>query len=214
MVKVKCLCLSTLLLFLSGCSCFHVDKNKVVVVFSESNRIEFTGKGAGAGIALMSTMGAVGIALGVAIDEGIAKEIRESAIKAGFDMSLLVKKSIEREYPNDLVIFSKEPIDKPLPLEGTTFFVIKRYGFKTTGGEEDRTTAEIVLQVSSATIGAFEFHYPNDLNDAVNISNNEGLNSYPLSELKLNGRLSTILMDEAINDSVREIALIIEEKSL
>ncbi len=59
-------------------ACAGSPKTEMTLVIPDDNYISFTGKGAGAGMALMSTMGPVGVAIGLAIDEGIAKEIRSN----------------------------------------------------------------------------------------------------------------------------------------
>jgi hypothetical protein len=64
----------------AGCSSLSLFTQKPIeIIYTSPDRISFQGKGAGAGIALISSMGPVGIALGVAIHEGIAKDIRTTA---------------------------------------------------------------------------------------------------------------------------------------
>lgn len=48
--------------------------------------VNYTGKGAGASFALMGAMGPMGAAIGVAIDEGISKDICKNIEASGFDL--------------------------------------------------------------------------------------------------------------------------------
>ncbi|MBW8184270.1 hypothetical protein [Shewanella nanhaiensis] len=197
-IFIHCLCL--FLLF--GCASKSFEQQDVSYSFSEPNRIQFQGKGAGAGIALMSTMGPVGIALGVAIDEGIAKDIRESAVASGFDMSLYVVKSVDKHSQSKL-----NPVVIDLNYAGAGAGVsnelpsieVKRYGFKTTGGGDDATVAELVVIVKTGKGEQFEYHYPNDFNVTENGNKSDEVPSYPLAEIKTNGGLSVSLMQQAVD---------------
>lgn len=60
------------------------------------DRIYFTGRGAGAGVMLTSTMGPMGIAIGVAIDEGIGKDIQKAFTESGFQLSVFVAESAKQ----------------------------------------------------------------------------------------------------------------------
>ncbi|SMF33870.1 hypothetical protein SAMN02745866_02141 [Alteromonadaceae bacterium Bs31] len=95
--------------------------------------MHFSGKGAGAGMMLSSSMGPMGIAIGVAIDEGIAKEIGEAAGKAEFDIAQIVKAA-----------FDRSKINQPLNV------VVAHYGFVTAPSEEgvdDPVLPKLVLNV-------------------------------------------------------------------
>lgn len=65
---------------------------------AEPNRIRFSGKGAGAGMMLSSSMGAMGVAIGIAIDAGIAKDIQETASKNGIIPSEIVKAKLQQAF--------------------------------------------------------------------------------------------------------------------
>lgn len=72
-------------LSLQGCSVlsrqggFFVSLNEPV--------LQYSGRGAGASFALMGSMGASGIAIGSAIDSGIAKDIRSTLLDQGYDFN-------------------------------------------------------------------------------------------------------------------------------
>jgi len=69
------------------------EKTYVDVIFPTDHRMHFSGKGAGAGMMLMSTMDPMGIAIGAAIDEGISKDIAKSASTAELDLEAMLKET-------------------------------------------------------------------------------------------------------------------------
>jgi hypothetical protein len=121
----------------SGCTSLSlftdvfVEKTPVEIHYNSPDRISFQGKGAGAGIALMSSMGPVGIAIGVAIDEGIAKDIRDTAKAGDVDFKTLLKDSVATMD----TLKDADRID------------VKRYGFVIKNGSKDYVAAEIKLTV-------------------------------------------------------------------
>jgi hypothetical protein len=124
-------------LFNTGCSSFSlfsstlIEKTLVEIVYSSPDRISFQGKGAGAGIALMSSMGPVGIAIGVAIDEGIAKDIRDTAKEGSVDFKIIFNKAV----PNIDILKDTDRID------------VKKYGFVIKDGSKDYVAAEVHLLI-------------------------------------------------------------------
>jgi len=116
----------------SACTSLGIQSESAVeILYSSPDRISFQGKGAGAGMALMSSMGPVGIALGVAIDEGIAKDIRETAQQGGVDFKALLNSAIA----DVSALQQAERIE------------VKRYGFVIKDGSKDYVAAEIHLNV-------------------------------------------------------------------
>ncbi len=112
---IACLVVSVL-----AASCAHVPSVDVSV--TEPDRIRFQGKGAGAGMMLMSSMGSMGIAIGIAIDEGIGKDINKTADAAGFDIEQMLREEINEQFkqaPNLKVKTDKIKV------------VVERYGFIT-----------------------------------------------------------------------------------
>lgn len=121
-------------LFNTGCSSLSFTSNnstQIEIHYSSPDRISFQGKGAGAGMALMSTMGPVGIALGVAIDEGIAKDIRETAKAGNVDFKEM---------------FSKAVLSIDI-LKNADRIEVKKYGFVIKDGSKDYVAAEVHLKV-------------------------------------------------------------------
>ncbi|WP_370979950.1 hypothetical protein [Agaribacterium sp. ZY112] len=127
--------LSTILsVFLSACSGFPGEKSiKADVSIAEPDRIRFSGKGAGAGLMLSSSMGAMGIAIGVAIDEGIAKEIDASAVKAGFSAKDEVLSALSQTSIGYVSGFS---------------LIVKKYGFTLEPGSDDQMYAYWSLETN------------------------------------------------------------------
>lgn len=85
----------------SGCATNKAQHEQVPqysVVIDEPQRIRFSGKGAGAGMMLSSSMGPMGIAIGVAIDEGIAKDIQAAFEADGHSLESLVSSAIDEAY--------------------------------------------------------------------------------------------------------------------
>lgn len=83
--KFKLFIFISIMFFLSGCSTFY--KSDTHSVFTEIPLLEYSGRGAGASFALMGSMGASGIAIGSAIDSGIAKDIRTTLLDQGYDFN-------------------------------------------------------------------------------------------------------------------------------
>lgn len=162
-------------LFLTACSTIGPTPNvttpenaDVKVTIAEPDRIRFSGKGAGAGMMMMSSMGSMGIAIGVAIDEGIAKEIQASADQEGFDIEAIIKNAFTQ--------------GKPISVH------VERYGFVSQAGENDPSTAQLVLVVTDTGGDKKTIKYPEIVKQSKTV---------PLEELKKNGELAVTLMKEA-----------------
>ncbi len=135
------------------------------IIVSEPDRIRFQGKGAGAGMMLMSSMGAMGIAIGVAIDEGIGKDIDAAARLAGFDIrKVMIEVLNESTYR-------------------ATSIVVERYGFVTRSGDNDPVAAQLHITVSQRDGTQRSVKYPEDFDV-------KSVDTYPLEEVKQNGALS------------------------
>lgn len=181
---------------LNGCSIFSQEgfvPKILYIKLPEPNRIEFQGKGAGAGIALMSSMGPMGIAIGAAIDEGIAKDIREAAAQAGFNIQSSIETSVT-EVLGDSYQLSFEQDQALYPR-----VEIKRYGFDSSGGgAEDLTHAKLRLVFMPSANESETLNYPADLNS-------EGEMKVPLSVLKKDGHQTLLLMENALGQSFKNL---------
>lgn len=184
-----------LALSLIGCaSFFNPTPQEVNVTLPDPNRISFQGKGAGAGMALMSTMGPMGIALGVAIDEGIAKDLRKSAETVGFDIQKVISQAVLESSQEQWEVDPANEITADLEVR------IKLYGFKTTGGADDATSAEIEAELIKQGKVIANVHYPNDFG-----SEDNSIDSYPLDTLKQEGVKAKRLLDEAIHQVITKL---------
>ncbi|ABE53439.1 hypothetical protein Sden_0142 [Shewanella denitrificans OS217] len=186
---------------------------KIEIGFTEPKQIVFQGKGAGAGIALMSAMGPVGIAVGVAIDAGIAKDIGTVSMQQGFDIDAMLQQGLSAATTQDyqLKISAAEPSsvseNEPaveLSTEHTTEpstelsiedaakvpkLQLVRFGYKIVPGENDATSAELIIQWHDNNHALQQIHYPNDFELSPNA---------PLAQLRTDGKLANKLMQAAI----------------
>ncbi|MFL0805487.1 MAG: hypothetical protein K6L81_17370 [Agarilytica sp.] len=153
-------CIASLLI-----SCATTPRN-IDVTVTDPDRIRFQGKGAGAGMMLMSSMGAMGIAIGVAIDEGIGKDIDTTARAAELNIQ-------------DIVVTAAKASE--LPVTGLT---VERYGFVTRSGDDDPVAAQLHITVLQKDGTKRLVKYPEDFEAGIVII-------YPLEEVKRNGTLST-----------------------
>ena len=175
-----------LMLWLSACSNFETRPTPtaaIKVTIVDQDRIRFSGKGAGAGMMLMSSMGAMGIAIGVAIDEGIGKEIQDSFVTSGGHFSAMVEAET-RAWLNTYCQQSANQIAALCKAEQALELNIYRYGFVTTSGEEDPVTPE--LDMSFVIEGKETRLNLKDLSE-------EGLTA-PLEKIKKEGAVSAELL--------------------
>ena len=106
------------------------------VKIKDPERMRFSGKGAGAGIMLMSSLGAAGIAVGIAIDEGIGKDIDSTAVAAGFNIDGIVREAYQSAV--------KAQADSQVkPLWGVN---VVRYGFVSRPGKGDPSLAQLHMR--------------------------------------------------------------------
>jgi hypothetical protein len=92
----------TFLFFMTACT--TLSNRDVQVSYSDRETLAFTGKGAGAGIMLDSLLGGTGVAIGIAIDEGIAKQIRENIEQSysSYNYAKDLKKQVDKKAPKAL----------------------------------------------------------------------------------------------------------------
>ena len=113
----------------------------ISVHIQDQDRIRFAGKGAGAGMMMSASMGSMGIAIGVAIDEGIAKEIHESYISSGYDFPTIVKAETDAWLAK--VCVEKTRDDRLCSTNTELNIRIYHYGFVTAQGDGDPVKAEL-----------------------------------------------------------------------
>jgi len=132
---------------LVGCSTSDVSpESELLVDIAEPDRIRFEGKGSAAGFMLSGSMGPMGIAIGVAIDEGISKEIQSAADSVDFQMESLVRRS-----------FALAPIGCNIKR-----IEIERYGFKMLSGSGELAVPHIKSKIVGASGKTEVVNYPSD----------------------------------------------------
>ena len=179
--------IALIIMQLSACSVFPSSSSKSIhLQFKEPNRISFQGKGAGAGIALMASMGPVGIALGVAIDEGIAKDIRKAVAKEKGDSKAYVAGMVTSQIEEQRYNVTLNPEESTYPT-----ITIKRYGFKIMNGSTDATAAEWGIEIELEPGKKVNVHYPKDFN-------RDSIKTYVLADLKKDGKLGVELLTESL----------------
>lgn len=109
----------------------------IAVQMPDPNRIRFSGKGAGAGMMLSSSMGPMGIAIGVAIDEGIAKDIQKRFNSGGRIFDDLLRTEMQKRWPAEkILVIGKQDTTDDTPAV-YRHIVINHYGFKLVPDGED-----------------------------------------------------------------------------
>jgi len=183
--------LSTFILFvlLSGCSLFGskpTAHTSIAVSIENQDRIRFSGKGAGAGMMMSASMGAMGIAIGVAIDEGIAKEIHESFVSSGGKFSAMIKAETNIWLAN--VCHASQAVSEALCQPNSDLSIkVYRYGFVTTSGDNDPVKAE--LDIGFVLTEQPEFN--------LNLKGVDDAPQAPLEIIKKDGKVSSDLLTKS-----------------
>ena len=142
------LALLLVLMHISSCSQLQtaiVEQQQPLMISSQytnSDRIRYVGAGTASGPLLMSSMGAMGIAIGIAIDEGTAKDIQNN-LNADFNFAKLVADVFSEltQIPTTLTTVADEP----------ALLTIDWYGFKAKG-DEVNAVVDIALSSELVTI--------------------------------------------------------------
>lgn len=153
---------------------YHVD-------IPESVRIGFEGKGAAAGVMMSSSMGPMGIAIGVAIDEGIAKDIREALGRADCNLHDVISKSFQeaaRVHAATVI-----PLAYGSERSADMLVHLDQVKFRTLPSEQDLTTAAVVLTIDKAGVMHELVSDPAEAGSGV-----------PLSELRSDGGKGCVLL--------------------
>lgn len=107
--------------------------------------LDFSGRGAAAGPMLMGAMGPAGIAVGLAIDIGIAKDIENNAVGKGMDIKALFSAAVT-EVGKTSAISRKFFARSPTPV-----ISLNKIGFIELAGQNDHVVAHIELMITRGT---------------------------------------------------------------
>ena len=161
-----------------------VDQAVISISIESQDRIRFSGKGAGAGMMMSASMGVMGIAIGVAIDEGIAKEIHESFVAAGGGFSEIIK-SETQAWLTEVCGSSEQALNHLCNADTELKVRVYHYGVVTTSGENDPVKAK--LEIGFAQGGQEELRL--DLKDL-----DDDQFKVPLDLIKKDGQLTIDLL--------------------
>ena len=155
--KLVKLCLLACLLCLFSCSSVTNKPLNYDIALPDPNRIRFEGKGAAAGMMLSGTMGPMGMAIGIAIDEGISKKIDATAKEYGFTIEDVLRAelmSIQGTAFMDKHVFDGSSEDSHLIVK-----VIK-YGFKTYPGDGDLVIPVLEAEFILDDVVKYQLSFP------------------------------------------------------
>ncbi|MCE2027215.1 hypothetical protein [Sessilibacter corallicola] len=136
----------------------------------EKSKFSFEGKGSSAGFMLMSAMGPAGIAVGVAIDEGISKEITQSALdgKETSEFQTLIKSYVDQAINKTSLLNKKDSALFLKAIESSkkpVIFEFKETGFTTVKGNQEQVMAKINL-VITLNDNFVELNFPDSIPDS------------------------------------------------
>ncbi|MFT7561030.1 MAG: hypothetical protein ACI93R_002955 [Flavobacteriales bacterium] len=121
---IPTLVIINLLMMVSACSQKTVKASQTQITVSLESPACISGKGAGAGMMLSGSMGAMGVA--IAIDKGIAKDIEVAAQTVDFSMAALVGDVFRGVFRG---VFSGTAADRLGGRFSSTHIVVERYDF-------------------------------------------------------------------------------------
>lgn|GEM_PF-2853016 len=188
-------CLLTFISLTLGCASVLPTPSKtpkVTVVIDPNASLTFEGKGAGAGIMLMSTMGPAGIAIGVAIDVGIGKDIAKAYTNAQGQFDVKAKVMIEKA----LVTYCKQNAlnHNQCTALSPIYIEVSDYGFKWLSNESiPWLVARLDLPCRSSPIKL----------DSTSLIPANNKTYATLEELKVNGKIT----EQQLADTLLQLTL-------
>ena len=185
--KLKIVFVSLFIVFLNGCVSTQNAQPDVAILWPEPDRLRFSGKGAGAGMMLMSSMGPSGIAIGIAIDEGIGKDIENSLFAKGYDFKQQFRQRLELTLTECQCAHDIQSVQ------------VSRYGFKSFGSADfdDPIAVELVIVVNRKDGSNDTHRFPEDFSHEVKL--------LPLEQAKIDGEETTNALNHAIEKGVQHI---------
>ena len=160
-------------------ACTSVPPNSVDIGYGERQTLYFTGRGAAAGIMMDSLLGGTGVAIGIAIDEGISKDIAAaiSVNNPNFSMGALVKDALDGA------------VSQGVNIDGLKSVIIEKYGFQSAPDDTVIPLLELQLVCRSGLIQKINF-VPNEVDRAL-----------PFDKVKTDGSLA----EKALRGAVEAI---------
>ncbi len=149
------------LFILSSCSSL-IKKPSYNLTKSPNHSLYFNGRGAASGPMLMSAMGPAGIAVGLAIDVGIGKDIEKSAFKDGLKVEELIADSVGE------ITQTSKLNQQYFSQSGTTNFQLNKIGFIELPGQNDHVQPSIELSVYKEAWQK-TYRYPEDFQSDKNV---------------------------------------------
>ena len=138
------------------CSCSSLErKPPYTLTLPEDRHVNFSGRGSASGPMLMSAMGPAGIAVGLAIDVGIGKDIEKFGFTDGLKLDELFAYSATETIKTSIVgreYFSKQPAPN---------FQVSKIGFVELSGQNNLIQPAIELSVQKGTWQK-TYRYPED----------------------------------------------------
>lgn len=134
---------------ISGCASTNKQSAALTVKVEPYDQpFSFEGKGSGAGMMLVGAMGPAGIAIGVAIDVGIGKDIYAAFEREGYTVPALVTRAFSDAH-NDICESQRASgkASGALPLNFS--IKINKLGFVLVSGGDDYVRSEFDLSVSA-----------------------------------------------------------------
>lgn len=131
MLRVNLVATLLLTIFLSGC--INNPRATWQVKTGDRTSLAFSGKGSAAGMMMDAYMGGMGVAIGIAIDEGIAKDIAANIkiYAPDFNIVSMVESQLVKKSPR-VSLFHRN--------KGFTQVIVQTYGFHTFPGDGDKVT--------------------------------------------------------------------------
>lgn len=170
-----------LIFLLTSCSQIS-SRNEKAIVNTTADALSFEGRGAGAGMMLMSSMGPAGIAVGVAIDVGIAKDVEKAVNSTGVSFEQILQSKLS------VSCAKAESLLNGVHLKTVT---VEKYGFKVAKGDSESVVAWFSLALNDnaeATI-----NYPADF-EALDTA----LPSIPFNVIKTDGEAAVQLWRDSL----------------
>jgi len=162
-------------------SCATHSKSSWQIKTGDRTTLAFSGKGAAAGMMMDAYMGGAGIAIGIAIDEGIAKDIATDIKKYSPDFNIVSMVESQLSKQSFYVHFFKRN-------NVSTQVVIEAYGFHTFPSEGDKASAWLKMHFISNGKDVF-INYPADFSSPTLAE---------LNDIKTNPKLAYGLLNNAV----------------